>query len=132
MRRSVKNINPEYSFLLTETDKLYDVRIKQFVEPVIKQGWQIIAVDQQRGTCYYGRKLVTIPMYAIRKGIADTTYYIAHEISHVYAGSKANHGALFMQWLKKICPQEWQYMEYEYKPRNALIAGLAITKEMLM
>jgi len=130
--KRINKVNDEYSFMLTETGKLYDARIKGYMDNLITAKWQFIAVEQQRGVCYYGHKVITIPMYAIRKGIDHTTYYLAHEMAHAYAGYKANHGPLFMEWLAKICPIEWQYMEYEYKPRHAANAGLAISNEMLM
>jgi hypothetical protein len=94
----------------------------------------MVAVKQCRGRCYYARSRVrpeftiTIPVWALnskRDGFAD--YYVAHEMSHAFAwqfDGERQHGPAFMKWLKTLCPREFWHYELEYKPRNAMAAGI--------
>lgn len=131
MPKARANINPELTFLLQETDKLFDSRIRPFLDEQMSKGWDIFVVKQSCGRCYYRIKTITIPDWAIKRGIAYSTWYIAHELAHSYAGALANHGPIFMAELKKICPAEYQHYEYGYKPMHAANAGLAIKREDL-
>lgn len=80
--------------------------------------------------CYYERKGITIPARSVERDKDDEgylTYYIAHELAHIFAfrrhGEK-QHGMPFMKEFKKICPVKYQFYELEYKPRNAKKAGI--------
>ena len=86
--------------------------------------WKFYAVDQSRGRCYYGSRIVTIPMFAIHREIGYKTWYIAHELSHVFDLKRSNHGQPFMEKLQEICPPEFVHYELGYKPRNAAKAGI--------
>lgn len=92
---------------------------------LITLGWTFYVVNQDRGRCYFSRKWITIPLHAWqRQSDGFLAYYIAHEAAHAYAGRKANHGPKFMQWLKKLCPPDYQHYELGYRPRNATSAGI--------
>ena len=92
--------------------------------------WYICCINGVRGTCYYERKGVTIPAWSVERDRKDEgylTYYIAHELSHIFAyrrHNEKNHGMKFMREFKKICPKEYQHYELEYKPLNAKKAGI--------
>lgn len=95
---------------------------------LIKDGWKIVAVQQQRGRCYYADKTITIPVWAIQ----DTRknywiWYVAHEMSHASLDWRIqdNHGPNFMKALKQICPADCIHYELGYKPQNAAQAGIA-------
>lgn len=94
---------------------------------LIQNGWQFFVVDQDRGRCYYDRKWITIPKWALH---CETTkpghwvWYVAHEISHACVGIGHKHGQVFMHCLKRICPPEFLHYELGYKPRNASVAGI--------
>lgn len=88
------------------------------------QGWMFWVVDQRRGRCYYGKKQITIPLWATKRSKDYLTWYIAHEMSHAYAGHLADHGPKFMEQLKRICPNDCIKHELGYKPRNAASAGI--------
>lgn len=95
-------------------------------------GWRIFTVDQQRGRCMYRSRIITIPTWCIEKTIGAngrvaaagySTWYTAHELSHVFAPTD-NHGPQFMRELIKLCPDEFICYELGYKPRNAAAAGI--------
>lgn len=89
------------------------------------EGWKFYAVDQDRGRCYYGSRVITIPVWVItRRSIGERIWYISHELAHSFAGWRANHGSDFMEELKRICPPEFVHFELGYKPRNASAAGI--------
>lgn len=99
--------------------------VKKLARDLAENDWRFYAVDQDRGRCYHADKVITIPVWAIDK--RDTGFkiwYISHEISHAFAGWKAKHGPVFMDWLQKVCPPEFVHHELGYKPRNAASAGI--------
>lgn len=97
-------------------------------------GWTIQVRDFTRGFCCFRRKLVIIPAWAIKRDLKEPgylIYYTAHEFAHCFAGSKAKHGPAFMAVFKDICPTEFQHWEFEYKPKNAILAGVSIDPDLL-
>lgn len=98
--------------------------VKVYARQILSEGWKIYTVDQSRGRCYGGDKVITIPVWAIRKSLDYRTWYIAHELAHAYDKCIHGHGPEFMEWLKKICPANSIHRELGYKPRNARAAGI--------
>lgn len=99
--------------------------VKTHIKYQANMGWRFFPVDQSCGRCFYAEKVITIPLWAIQdKRIGYLVWYVSHEIAHIYAGYRALHGPIFMEWLKKICPKEFQHYEIGYKPRNAVAAGI--------
>lgn len=100
--------------------------IKQHARTLLAQGWKFYTVKQSRGRCYGGwRKVITIPTWVIdRQDLSYRIWYICHEMAHAYDNCKHNHGPEFMEWLKKLCPEEHIIHELGYKPRNAKAAGI--------
>lgn len=91
------------------------------------KGWRMFVVNQRRGRCFYGRRIVTVPVWTFTGTQYDNGYrawYLGHEIAHALAGGRANHGPLFMEQLKLVVPSSWTHHEYGYKPRNAAAAGI--------
>jgi hypothetical protein len=104
--------------------------VKTYVRELINLGWKIYAVDQSRGRCYYSSKVITIPTWAIRRGTIYFTWYVSHECAHAYNHINKTcdiHGPNFMEWLKRICPENAIHHELGYKPRNAAAAGIGKT-----
>lgn len=95
------------------------------IEQALNEGWQLLVADQQRGYCNYDNKIVVIPTWVLNRPMSQLVWYVAHEFSHVLAGRLANHGPIFMEILKHICPKEYIHHELSYKPRNAMAAGIA-------
>lgn len=96
---------------------------------LLTMGWKFYAVQQSRGRCYQGRKVITIPMFAML-GKKDNflTWYIAHEMAHAFTAWDAkSHGPEFMANLKAICPVEAQHWEMTYQPREAVLARLDLS-----
>ena len=90
--------------------------------------WHFFCVNQNRGRCYYRKQIITIPIWVLRrakKQIGYAHWYIAHELSHIFAGYNANHGPEFMYHLKQICPPDYWHYETSYKPQNAQAAGIS-------
>jgi len=104
-------------------DSIYPM-IRSCFRELDSKGWKFYPVKQQRGRCYYAHKTITIPVWAIKKGVEYTVYYIAHEMAHAYVPF-ANHDADFMHMFKTICPQHLWHHEIDYKPRNAIAAGIS-------
>jgi len=107
--------------------ELVDQSLKGYWNELRTRGWRFYVVDQGAGRCYYGHRVITIPLRVIPEKTAKIgyfTYYLAHEMAHVFAGHGAKHGQVFMDWLKKICPKEYWHYELEYKARNAAHAGI--------
>lgn len=100
--------------------------LKEFGKDRIQAGWKIFTVRQKRGRCYYRSKTITIPTWVVdmnREG-TEKAWYIAHEISHSFAGWHAKHGPEFMRTLMMVCPKESVHWELGYKPKNAASAGI--------
>lgn len=98
--------------------------IKPHYQIASKLGWKFWVVNSVRGYCIYAKKEITIPTWAIERGIDYYNYYLAHELAHIFVQDEA-HGQKFMAEFKRICPPDLQHFELEYKPRNAAIAGIA-------
>ena len=103
-------------------------------ELTIFRTYKIYCVDQLRGMSYTSQGFITIPLWAIRrpKGPGYVTYYLSHELSHVFNyehGTGRNHDAGFMKWFKRICPEPFQHFETGYKPQAAQAAGIASKKQ---
>lgn len=99
--------------------------LHSFFSELCDRDWVFYAVDQDRGRCYYDYKVITIPVHAFQSSaIGYLVYYIAHEMSHAFAGPEAGHGPLFMQQLKRICPAEYQHYETGYKIKQAILSGI--------
>lgn len=91
------------------------------------KGYAIHVVDQNRGRCYYRDRVITIPLFAIRRTTEYKIWYLSHEMAHAYVNLKGkcdNHGPNFMQELISICPENAIHHEIGYKPRNAAAAGI--------
>ena len=93
-------------------------------------GWGVYATRQQRGLCDHTKKYITVPMWAIKKGIGKCTQYLAHEIAHVVVGPNKGHGPEFMEAFKNVCPRHLWHYETEHKPREARRAGIASLASM--
>jgi hypothetical protein len=88
------------------------------------KGWRFYSVKQQRGRCYYGSRVITIPIHAINHPHNSyKIWYVSHEIAHAYTPG-AKHGDAFMAKLIEICPNDCIKHELGYKPRNAERAGI--------
>lgn len=98
--------------------------------PLTPDSLVIYAVDQDRGRAYFnkdGKRVITIPVWATKRGELHLEWYCAHELAHhfnQYSGTNDNHGPEFMRWLKKLCPERSIHFELGYKPRNAASAGI--------
>ena len=107
----------------TETKPLYDA-----LNSALNKGWRFYVVEQERGRCYFQQRVITVPIWAIQKGLDYRTWYLAHELSHFLAstnGYTGQHGAPFMEELVKICPKNCIHFETTYKGRNASMAGIS-------
>ena len=116
---------------IAKNDEMLRLVVKDLLDIVeleMPSDWNIYAVVQKRGMCNYGKKYITIPQWAINKGEKYLDWYVAHELSHMFAvirGVNDHHGPNFMSIMRDICPLRSQHYEYGYKPRNAAMAGLA-------
>ncbi len=101
---------------------------------------EIYVVNSRRGKASSKAARVTVPSFVFREqvnfcqkgyiagGVPLATYYLAHELAHIMA-TKQNHGPVFMEAFKKLCPDHLQHYEYIYKPRPAKAAGLKTMTE---
>jgi len=105
---------------------LKDLResVKEQMKLLGSQGWRFYPVTQTRGRCYFRDKVITLPSWALKREMIYRQWYVCHEMAHAFAGLKAKHGPEFMAELKRICPEESLHFEIEYKPRNAIAAGI--------
>lgn len=101
-----------------------DIRIKGYYLELVNCGWSLYITDQDRGRAQWKFKTFTVPKWVLAQGKDKQTWYVSHEMAHVYAGWEALHGPIFMEWLKKICPEDCIMHELGYKPRNAMAAGI--------
>ena len=113
-------ITEAYPLLFRDVPK----EVKEYAKELLAKDWTIHPVRQDRGRCYARAKVITIPEFAINRGVEFKTWYISHEIAHAYDKCIHNHGPEFMEWLKKICPENCIHFELGYKPRNAAAAGI--------
>lgn len=108
------------------------------VQDLKARGWRFYAVNQSCGTCYGGRNVITIPVWAFHETNDGTPsddyifYYLAHEMAHAYveedyypySAKLKPHGTEFMECFKILCPEHLWHYETRYKPRNAKAAGI--------
>ena len=92
------------------------------INRLIGAGWEFLVVGQDRGRCYYDRKIITIPVWAMNRSEDYTVYYLAHEVAH--ALGNRGHDANFMRDFMSICPHYVQHFEIGYKPKAAMAAGI--------
>lgn len=108
--------------------------VKAYARTARDSGWRFYVVDQSKGRCYGGEKVITIPKWVILWHITHPndinktkkTWYISHELAHAFEGCRDNHGDRFMSWLKQICPENCIHWELGYKPRNATRNGIGL------
>lgn len=99
----------------------------QCYNQLLEEGWRFYVVDQLRGRCYYGPKVITLPLWVVAKPQGKYIQYVAHEMAHaVLAGHKLAdaHGPEFMEALQGICPAEFLHYELSYKFKQAIAAGI--------
>jgi hypothetical protein len=107
--------------------------MKAVLEAAEKKSWLLYVVDQRRGFCSFRRKLVTVPYWVFtHKDPEYWLYYTAHELAHVVVGPAHSHDFAFMTEFKKLCPVHLWHYETEYKPQNAVAAGISANKELNM
>lgn len=110
---------------------LADSALKRYYRETKRNGWRYYVVCQDRGRCYFAPKIITIPTWVMlgqanaRNKAHYWEWYIAHEIAHVYAGIKAQHGPVFQHWLISVCPPYALQYETGYKPQSAARAAIA-------
>lgn len=117
---------------------------RSYYEDLVNLGWRFYVVDQKCGRCYFADKIITIPAWLWKESIDANVmmhglipsvdarkryriWYICHEMAHAFGWifHKADdHGPLFMQTLKEICPTDSVCFETGYKPKNAIAAGI--------
>ena len=91
----------------------------------LDSGWLFFVTDTRRGYAHYSIKVLTIPLWCIKRREPEYwKYYLAHELSHTVSGYEAKHGPAFMQAFMSICPKHLQHYEIDYKPSNAMAAGI--------
>lgn len=120
-------------------DQAFTYWLKAEVLPIIKKHCPeaippyivIQGVDQTRGRAYLKKgtyEKVTVPLWVKEKGIDYAVWYLSHELAHIADWiknrRKLDHGPLFMEQLKRICPPNCIHHELGYKPRNASAAGI--------
>lgn len=111
------------SRLVDAEDNLED--LSRAFNKALDAGWLFFVTDTQRGYTQYHTKVLTIPLWCIKEREADYwKYYLAHELAHTVAGYEAMHGPAFMQAFMSICPKHLQHYEIDYKPSNAMAAGI--------
>lgn len=117
-------VNDKYTALLRSG--LYVPPSVQTIQKKLEaDGWSFWAVDQSRGRCYYGPKIITIPVWVFKRASTKLIWYICHEMSHALVGYKVEaHGKEFMQKLAEICPIDCIIWEAGYKPQNLIRAGV--------
>lgn len=126
METKPRKVNEALTFTIREIARDLLANSGQQVKP----GLGIYCVNQRKGM-YWGRKnYITIPAWAMDRGLSYVKYYVAHELSHAvvdykYPSIRVVHGDLFMQTFKIICPVELQYHECRYKPQAAKRNGVA-------
>lgn len=125
----IKNID---IFATIEFIESLEGNLKDRYKELSKQGWRFFVVVSARGLCYHSIKTYTIPLWATLESKEYQLWYFAHEMSHIYAGPKANHGPVFMYWLKKICPPDCIHFELGYNRKSAINAGITRDWDLLI
>ena len=122
-------VNDKYTALL-RSGLYVPPPVYRRMQELTKNGWTFWAVDQSRGRCYYGPKLITIPVWVFQMTSTKLIWYICHEMSHAFVGYHvAAHGKEFMQMLISICPVNCIVHEAGYKPQNLIRAGAKLSAE---
>jgi hypothetical protein len=108
----------------------YQLEIDNVVEMLLDEagitlpeGWNFYVTDTTCGRCWPGRKFLSVPLWAYRKGVDYFIYYVAHELAHTIANTRT-HGPEFMEAFKRICPPHLWHFELDYKPQFAAAAGI--------
>lgn len=141
-RHTIRCINEVLTASLMMDIDGSSVKAHRYADKLLHEGWEIFVVDQHRGRCYYGKKLVLIPAWAYNSLSPRTgkhapgysNYYLAHELAHAksmleHGVEVANHGKEFMEAFRSLCdPKNWHY-ELGYKPQNAAKAGIMVIPE---
>ena len=116
-------------------DKIFKIAAIETINAasdLIDAGFCFYVVDQIRGRCYFDHRVITIPAFVFGKPETNkyVSWYLAHECAHGFNFlschyEQDNHGPMFMQELKRICPADSLHFETGYKPRNATAAGIS-------
>ena len=121
MARRINKINYGASLELLE---MMPESLKNHYRHLSNSGWQFWVANQDTGFCNSADKTIVIPTWATKRPSDYLTWYIAHEMAHAYDMCKHKHGPEFMEWLKKICPNDCIKYELGYKPRNVASSGI--------
>lgn len=122
----VKNVSAQLTKEFLYTGKYFDSALESYIEARLIDNWTISVANQNRGFCRYHDKQIVIPVFALNKDIGYCTWYTAHELAHSYAGHIAKHGPIFQDYLKMICPEQYQWHEYSYKPKLAMRCNVSL------
>lgn len=119
----------------------YDYKNLQMYQRDLKDlGWRFYVVDQTRGFCRPNGKIITIPLWCVKRAITKASkdrlvQYIIHECAHAFDYINGNrelgHGEAFMKTLMSICPRELLVYEMTYKPKNLVKAGAVFCPDSL-
>lgn len=122
-----------------------DSHMLSYYHELRSMGHRFYVVEARCGRFYGGDRVITIPLWIwdermdtviVRAiGKAPTTilrkayrhWYISHEMAHAYdfiERGETDHGYHFMEQLKAICPSDAVHFELDYKPKNAMNAGI--------
>lgn len=124
-------VNDKYTALL-RSGLYVPTSVKQKMQELQAKGWSFWAVDQSRGRCYYGPKIITIPVWVFKRNTSKLVWYICHEMAHAFTPIQYEaHGKEFMQNLAAICPAECIIWEAGYKPQNLIRSGVQLHAESL-
>lgn len=119
-------VNDKYTALL-RSGLYVPATVKAKMVELQQAGWSFWAVDQSRGRCYHGSKIITIPVWAMKRENSKFVQYICHEMAHAFVGWKvASHGTEFMRMLASICPADCLIHEATYKPQNFIRSGVQL------
>ena len=111
--------------LIHKTERVIDFLLSK--SKLQKPMYNLIMTDGSKGGYYSpDTKELAIPKWIFETDChnnPDTTYcfyYVAHELAHACVGFKeaVEHGELFYNYFKKLCPVQLQYWELHYLPDN--------------
>lgn len=103
MRKIDQRKTLEFLALMDSLEHLYPELSAAF-NRALELNWDFAVVKQNHGYCNWGRKEFCIPTFIFSRPRDYQLYYLAHELTHIFAGSAAKHGPLFMEHFKQICP----------------------------
>ena len=122
-------VNDQYTAFL-RSGLYVPTSVHKKMQELSAKGWTFWAVDQSRGRCYYGSKIITIPVWVFKRTTGKLVWYICHEMAHAITPLMyESHGTEFMRNLARICPSEYIHYEAEYKPRNLIRSGVPLNAE---